>query len=197
MHDVFDELRLLRERMAELERRLESRVQDDGAVPWAARWGAPCQFLLGGIGGGQTAYVDWLGGVLGRPSAGVDVRTYRGPASTCRAGARPAHWRSPHGIRRVERPGWHLGHREGSADVGAFRFAPGCACCAVDCTVPLGPFCDCSGPLAGGVVRVWNDAGFDRSFPIDNGYAAVGVPGPGTYHAVLTGPYPARLRCPT
>ena len=75
---------------------------------------------------------------------------------------------------------------------GTFRFVPGCGCCSVECAVSLGPFCACCGPVFSGTVRVWNNAGFDKTFAIVKGYATVALPGTGTYHVQLTGPYPLR-----
>ena len=75
---------------------------------------------------------------------------------------------------------------------GSFRYAPGCGCCAAECALLLGPFCDCCGLLAAGSIQVWNDAGYDKSFSVTNGYATILVPGGGGYHARLTGPYTPR-----
>jgi hypothetical protein len=83
MADLHDEQRVLRERIEDLERRLESRIQDDGAVsspPDVLRY---IRFPLGGIGGGQTAYVDWFAGGGGwQTGAGQLYVIYRGPATT-------------------------------------------------------------------------------------------------------------------
>ena len=83
MQDVYDELRVLRDRLEELDRRLESRVQDDGggsnAKPDICRY---VKFPLNGIGGGQTAKVDWLSGggwMTGKDQISV---VYRGPSAT-------------------------------------------------------------------------------------------------------------------
>ena len=83
MHDTYDELRLLRERMEDLERRLESRIQDDaGGSAALADVLRLIKFPLGGIGGGSTAYVDWLGGSSWNTGSSQLEVIYRGSAST-------------------------------------------------------------------------------------------------------------------
>ena len=72
---------------------------------------------------------------------------------------------------------------------GSFRFAPGCGCCGVDCSITIGNFCDCCGPLYGGTLRLYNETGYDKTFSITYGQANATVHGAGTYHAQITGPY--------
>ena len=82
-HPIDDELRILRERIEDLERRLESRVQDSAdastARPDVCRL---IKFPYTGLGGGQTASVDWLaatGWKTGKEQISV---VYRGPSAT-------------------------------------------------------------------------------------------------------------------
>jgi hypothetical protein len=76
---------------------------------------------------------------------------------------------------------------------GSFRFAPGCGCCGVDCSITIGGFCDCCGTLTSGTLRLYNDSGFDKSFPVTQfGWVNATVHGAGTYHVQLTGPYPTK-----
>ncbi|CAB4131069.1 hypothetical protein UFOVP124_54 [uncultured Caudovirales phage] len=83
MQELYDELRILRERIEELDRRLESRVQDDAGAasskPDILRY---IKFPLGGIGGGQQAFVDWLSGGGWQTGKSQILVMYRGPAAT-------------------------------------------------------------------------------------------------------------------
>lgn len=75
---------------------------------------------------------------------------------------------------------------------GSFRFVPACGCCDAACNLLMGPFCDCCGLLASGSLRIWDGGGFDKAFPITNGYASVTVPRVGTYHSQIVAPYTPR-----
>ena len=83
MQDIYDDLRVLRDRMEELNQKIESRIQDDtGSSSTKSESGRLVKFPLGGIGGGQTAKVDWLGSsgwVTGSKQITV---VYRGPSTT-------------------------------------------------------------------------------------------------------------------
>ena len=83
MQNILDELRILRERLSDLDRRMESKVQDSAdlqaAKPDVCRL---IKFPLTGIGGGQIARVDWLGSG-GWVSGNKQIQVvYRGPAAT-------------------------------------------------------------------------------------------------------------------
>jgi len=83
MQDIYDELRIVRERLEDLDRRLESRVQDDAGGdstrPDVLRY---IKFPLNGIGGGQQAFVDWLTGAGWQTGKDQILVMYRGPAAT-------------------------------------------------------------------------------------------------------------------
>jgi hypothetical protein len=81
MQDLYTELRTLRERLEDLDRRMESRIQDDGGAssskPDVLRY---IKFPLGGIGGQQSAKVDYYanGWQTGKNQISV---VFRGPNS--------------------------------------------------------------------------------------------------------------------
>jgi len=80
---TYNELRILRERIEDLERRLESRVQDSAdPSPGRPEICRLIRFPYSGIGGGQTARVDWLAATGWQTGTNQIAVVYRGPAAS-------------------------------------------------------------------------------------------------------------------